>query len=296
MSARLVAGMLFCAVVAACPDALADDATKPGPPGWDPAWTHAGPPDYALATFGTLDAALYEPFLQPRTPPLRWTGPILFDTAVRDALRAPTSSERGMAGTASWGLFGAVVAYPVLDVPIAWKMYGRRVAWDLFWQDATAIALATALDLNLRDVVGRARPPVADCLAGGGSTTECFGNSGEATRSFPGGHVMIVTTAAALTCTQHLKLRLYGGPWDAIACASAVTADLGVGVLRIVSDDHYASDIIAGSVLGAALGWGIPTLMHLHGHAPVARVLGAEMLPTAIPVQRGGGLGVTGWF
>src|SRR5208282_3495159 len=99
------------------------------------------------------------------------------------------------------------IAYPVVvDVPYACRRYGSRVAWDLFWQDATALSLATFVDLNLRDIVGRSRPSFSDCLAAGGSTSQCLGNSSEVTRSFPGGHVTIVTTAAALSCTQHLSM------------------------------------------------------------------------------------------
>jgi membrane-associated phospholipid phosphatase len=246
--------------------------------------------------FGTEDAVLYEPFLQSRTPPMRWNGPILFDSAVREWLRGRTESARSAAGTTSWVLFGAVVAYPVIDVGVAWLRFGRAAAWDLFWQDSTAIALATAFDLNVRDAFGRARPAVSACLAAGGSDAACLGTGGEGTRSFPGGHVLIVTTAAALTCTQHLAMHLYGGAWDTVACVSAVTADVTVGVLRIVSDDHYATDILAGEALGLAFGWGIPVLMHLHGHAPTVPVMGTDFLVAPIPVPSGGGIGVTAAF
>jgi membrane-associated phospholipid phosphatase len=276
--------------------ARADDAPGTGPLRWDPAWSHAGAADYSLASFGITDSLLYELFVQPKQPPLRWTSPILFDKAVRDALRGSSLETRNMAGNVSWGLLGAVLVYPLVDVPYAWKRYDSQLAWDLFWQDATALSLGTAFDLNLRDLVGRARPPVYACLSSGGSEKECLGSSSESTRSFPGGHQLMVTTAAALTCTQHLSMHLYGGPWDAIACATALTAATSVGVLRIVADDHWASDILVGSALGVAFGWGIPTAMHLHGHAPMSGSSGIQLVPTAMPVHRGGGLGVTGLF
>jgi membrane-associated phospholipid phosphatase len=37
------------------------------------------------------------------------------------------------------------------------------------------------------------------------------------------------------------------------------TAD---GVLRIMGDRHYLSDVLAGGALGFAFGYGVPTLLH----------------------------------
>jgi membrane-associated phospholipid phosphatase len=279
-------------VLASAPGAArADDST---PLRWDAAWSHAGPTDYALTALAVEDIGVYLPLQQPDRPPLRWTSPILFDEPVRDLLRAGSPATRSAAGTASWGLFAAVAAYPEVDIAYAWARYGRRVAWDLFWQDATTLSLAATFDLNVRDLFGRARPPVSECLMHGGGTATCLGNNAEATRSFPGGHVLIVSTAASLSCTQHVSMRLYGSVWDGLACASAVVAATTVGVLRIVSDDHWASDILAGELLGTAIGWGIPTLMHFHRHAGPPP--GAAVTPIALPLQRGGGLGVTGIF
>ncbi len=291
---RLLA--LTAALLTLASSASAEDLALTGPLRWDPAWTHAGPADYTLTTFAFEDAIVYEFVVQKHQPPLRWSGPILFDEAVRDLLRGSTPGVRGAAANVSWVLLPLGIGYPVIDVPYAWARFGPKVAWDLFWQDTTAMGLATAFDLNLRDLVGRARPPESACLAAGGSDAKCLGTSDEATRSFPGGHVLIVTTATALTCTQHLSLHLYGAPWDAIACATAITADVAVGTLRIVSDDHYATDILAGGILGTAFGWGIPTLMHLHGHASSPADPGVHVAPVAVPVHRGAGVGVSGWF
>jgi membrane-associated phospholipid phosphatase len=292
----ILGAVLAGAIVMAPKAAWADGAGTSGTLQWDLEWSHAGPADYSLTMFGVGVAAIYVPLLQNRQPPLHWARPILFDEAVRNRLRAPTVEGRKNAGLASWGLFGAVIADPLIDVGYVWEKYGSDVAWDLFWQDATAMSLATAFDLNLRDIVGRARPPVTACMIAGGSAAQCMGTSEESTRSFPGGHVMIVTTAAALVCTQHLTMHLYGSPWDAIACSVAVGADAAVGVLRIVSDDHWATDILSGYALGAAFGWGIPALMHLHAHARPLTDPGLRLVPIAMPVERGAGMGVTGWF
>jgi membrane-associated phospholipid phosphatase len=235
--------------------------------------------------------------LQNRSQPPRWVGPILFDDAARDAVRDQTLEGKQEAADISWGLWFALVGQPLaVDVPYAWARYGRRVAWDLFWQDATALSLSAAVDFAVRDSVARLRPYNTQCLRDGG--TNCL-NGPEATRSFPSGHVSETTTATALICTQHLTMHLYGAPWDAVTCASAITADATVAVLRMVADDHWASDILGGVALGAALGWGVPYFMHLHGHSGAASAPGAVQvlsLPVPIALDRGAGLGLVGFF
>jgi membrane-associated phospholipid phosphatase len=273
--------------------ARADDPPPVGAWHWDPAWTHAGPVDYGLTIFALEDIVPYELFAQSKQPPLHWTGPILFDSAVRNLLRGATQEVRDEAGTASWIGFGAVIGYTVIDLPYSFFRFGNQAGWDLFWMDGSALALSTMIDLNVRDVVGRARPDVYACMASGGSAASCLGTSSESTRSFPGGHVAMVTTAAALTCTQHLSLHLYGSPWDEIACGASVSGDVAVGVLRIVADAHWASDILVGAGLGLAIGWGLPVAMHLHGGEPDTS---SRLAPYAVPLPHGAQVGFTRRF
>ncbi len=238
--------------------------------------------------------------LQNTQAPLRWTDPILFDEPVRDALRASDPSARQAADAVSWGLWGAQLALPVfVDLPYAWARYGLPLARDLFWQDAATLLFAGALDLALRDLVGRARPPVYDCISQGGAN--CIYGP-EAVRSFPGGHILNSTAASVLTCTQHLHVRLYGGPWDALTCALTLASNATIAVLRVVADGHWVTDEIAGVALGALIGWGVPYVMHFHGHLSAephqdeARPPEALVLPAPLAVDRGGGLGVVGLF
>ncbi len=264
---------------------------------WDPAWSHAGAWDYSLAGGGLAALGVETLVLQSRSEPPRWIGPILFDEALNEFFRANAPNVRSDAATASWVLWFGLVGYPlVVDVPLAWARYGRQVAWDLFWQDATALSLSGAVDFALRDSIARLRPWNTDCLDRGG--TDCL-NGPEATRSFPSGHVSETTTATALLCTQHLMLQLYGAPWDATTCASAIAADGVVAVLRMVADDHWATDILGGAALGAAFGWGVPVVMHLHRHA--ARGAAGQsspvfIAPVPIALDRGAGVGLSGLF
>jgi membrane-associated phospholipid phosphatase len=228
----------------------------------------------------------------------RWIGPILFDTTVRHFFRGIPQGVRNETETASWVLWFALVGYPLaVDVPHAWVRYGRDVAWDLFWQDATALSLSGAVDFALRDSVARLRPGNTHCLDHGG--TDCL-NSPEATRSFPSGHISETTTATALICAQHLMLHLYGGPWDGVTCGSAIAADTTVMILRLAGDYHWATDVLAGAALGIAFGWGVPLAMHLHGHVstggPYREAPAMLLAPVPIPLNHGSGLGLAGLF
>jgi membrane-associated phospholipid phosphatase len=237
--------------------------------------------------------------LQDQVESPRWNGPILFDTAARNLFRLSSAEGRADAATTSWVFWFALVGYPlVVDVPYAWKRFGKQIAWDMFWQDATALSLSAAVDFTLRDTVDRLRPYNTTCLDQGGTYATCL-NGPEATRSFPSGHVSETTTGTALICTQHLILHLYGGPWDAVTCSSAVAADAIVASLRMMADDHWATDILGGAAIGVAFGWGVPVLMHLHGHATPAPATGSmPMLIAPVPLafSHGGGLGVSGLF
>jgi membrane-associated phospholipid phosphatase len=150
----------------------------------------------------------------------------------------------------------------------------------------------------VRDLPGRARPYVYDCLQQGRTEAECVDNP-EAVRSFPGGHFLMATAASVLTCTQHLYVHLYGRGWDGMTCAMTLASDAAVGVMRIVADSHWATDQIAGAALGALVGWGVPFVMHYAMHSPPGREgtqPAALVVPTPIAFPSGGGLGVFGLF
>lgn len=286
------------AVCGAALDARADEPAARPAIRWELGWTHADAWDYSLTGIGLATLGIETITLQDRSEPPRWVGPILFDTALNNLFRASAQNVRSDAATASWVLWFGLIGYPfAIDVPLAWARYGRQVAWDLFWQDATALSLSGAVDFALRDSIARVRPWNTGCLQQGG--TDCL-STPEATRSFPSGHVSETTTATALLCAQHLTLQLYGPPWDAVMCASAIAADSTVAVLRMVANDHWATDILGGAALGVAFGWGVPLVMHLRTRTVDSSAAAASssilLAPVPIALDHGGGLGLSGMF
>ncbi len=77
--------------------------------------------------------------------------------------------------------------------------------------------------------------------------------SDDADASFPSRHTAMVTAAASFAAitgaighsTDALEIITIAGSWSA-----AVTT----GILRVVSGEHYLSDVIAGALLGAGIG------------------------------------------
>jgi membrane-associated phospholipid phosphatase len=261
---------------------------------WDRAWTHSNAWDYTLAGVSATTVAIELGVFQQIRPPARWTQPILFDTDVRSALRVSDASTRTTLEDVAWGLWFAQMAYPLaVDVPYAWARYGFPVARDLFWQSAVTLSIAGAIDGVLRDVSGRIRPDVYDCWATG--RNDCL-TGVDSTRSFPGGHLINSAAAAGLVCTQHLYMRLYGSPWDAITCATTISASFTVAMFRLMSDNHWATDQIVGGALGGFIGWFVPWIMHLHGHAKDAAPRTALIAPIPMTFVRGGGAGVVAVF
>ena len=182
-----------------------------------------------------------------------------FDDSARDFFRAPGEAGRKRADVISdYGMWGLTAA-PFLDAAItAWGVHGDgTTAQQLAIMDAEAFSLTEAMTLLTKLVTARQRPYAYDagCPTGG-----CIANT-----SFPSGHTSRAFTGAALLCTTHAYLPMYGGPWDALACAAALGASTTTGVMRIVADKHWTTDVLAGAFVGGLSGWLVPTFFHFRG-------------------------------
>lgn len=198
-----------------------------------------------------------------------------FDSGVRDALawgnpdRARTLSNVTLAGT-------------VVTTLAAQKLSARP---GEFWTNALLIAEAAGITGVLTQVtkytVGRQRPRAHLSPLRGTNWLE--EPEADDNLSFFSGHTA-GAFAVAVAGGRIASLRGYGHPtrvWAAGLSLAALT-----GYLRVAADEHYATDVLTGAAVGAAVGWLVPGFHR----APVEpEGAGWTVEPSAAP---GGGAGL----
>lgn len=262
---------------------------------WDPSWPRHRPWEYGLtaATFGML---AYVQFGTYTTFKPRWEGPILFDGPARDVLRLggfQARSDADMASDVFWGLSWAV---PLADALVITLALDRNydVALQLMAINAQAFAIVAFASRAMHKTAKRARASHGPCKQDPSYSETCGGSPA----SFFSGHTALTATAAGLTCAHHQFLQLYGGGWaDRAACAAVILTSATTGVLRLMADRHYISDVLVGGAFGFLVGYGLPRLLH-YRLPPGARLLDARgpvRMISVIPVADRDMLGVTAW-
>ncbi len=261
----------------------------------------AKPLTWNRARFSTLDAVvmfsggaltLATAIIKPQ--PLHARGAVLFDDDVRDALRARSVQARytfrdvsdvGLSLAATWPFF--------VDALIsAWWLHGSRdVAEQMALLGLETLAVSGAIQGVTNTLVSRQRPYGPTCGDGlPANANDC--TSSNHYRSFFSGHAAFSFTSAALICFNHFELELLGPPWDALSCAGAYGVATTTASFRVVSDMHYASDVLTGALVGSLVGWGVPWL---HSKRPNAATFKTGSLTMRL-VPSAGGAGVVGIF
>ena len=193
----------------------------------------------------------------------RWEGGILFDDAVRDVLTLKTRSAREEADTLSdYGWYFSE-AFPVFDSLIAAGI--GHGDWDTAWQltmiNTQSLLLTGLVARLLHAFVGRDRPSAPDCRRDPEYGDIC--TSRAATSGFYSGHTALAFTGAGLTCAHHKNLPLWGGGApDVVACALTLGTATATGVLRLMADKHYTTDIVASIAFGLFSGYVLPHWLH----------------------------------
>lgn len=259
------------------------------PLAWNPAWPRFRPSEYVVTGLAaTASLGIYLGIPNPKPP--HWTGGILFDEAVRHAMRLETrkhlatarfSSDVFALTTVTW-----VVGIDSLAVPV---LRGKSdVAGQLMLLDAEAYAVSTLITNSIFKLVGRARPSYEDCENDPYFDSLCHIND---TSSFPSGHANFSFTGAGLSCAHHLHLALYGNrAADILACSGTLALAGVTSGLRVLGDRHYVSDVLMGAMIGFAVGYGVPTLFH-YGKSGDSAQLGQA--PEALQGASGVPLGPT---
>ena len=259
---------------------------------WRDEWHRADVVDYAFTSTMGVAAIGLELAGKPTEP--GWTGPILFDTAARNALVSDEPGSRDEAARASDVLLWTGIAHPVVldGVLVTWLGHqSPDVAWQMFVMNAQAYSLTLALTSLTKQVIARERPFVRECRDDPGYSAAC--GSSTRFRSFVSGHASLTATGAGLMCAHHTQLPLYGSDvLDAGTCLFAIVGTTATGALRLTSDVHYASDVIAGHLLGYASGYLLPTLRYYRAFRWNPQALSPHAEVAVLPLASGSRLGL----
>lgn len=195
-------------------------------------------------------------------------------------------------------LWYATQYFPVADsivTPLATDRFNVDVAMQMTLINWQVQGVSFFLTRATHRLVGRTRPVAAGCEEDPTHDPDCQagyeGSDSAINTSFLSGHSSMSFAGAGSTCAHHIALPMYGGnAADAVVCAAALTSATTVGVLRIMVDKHWWTDVVAGASLGLATGFGLPFLLHYSG-GPVGvetSLFGEQyLLPVATPEMVG---------
>jgi membrane-associated phospholipid phosphatase len=245
-----------------CPYCLPQSDHPEGRTGlhWHDHWESVGAREYL--TIPALAAASIAISLAPRAKSPSWDSPILFDSGARELLRLNSASARRTAQQVSDILFLWEIAHPAIIDPLLIATWRRApgVAWQISIINAQAYALTMVLNQATKRLTSRERPYVDLCDQDPTGET-C--SSGSRYSSFYSGHAAMTATGAGLLCAHHTQLRIYGNDTlDTGTCVAAVLGTAITGAMRVASDNHWASDVFVGHLMGYASGYLLPTLLY----------------------------------
>lgn len=253
--------------------------------------------DEAVLTLG-LGALLLASELLPNasfTP--NWRGGLLFDDAVRSGLRLDTFPERDQARAAADGLMWVTMALPVV-VDAAFVVGIGDGNWDAALQMGLIAVEAYVISLvvwRVTSLLARRQRPLDTACEGGDTSPHC--DSRLATQSFFSNHAVNAFTGAALTCLHHSSMPVFGDVgWDATACVTSTLLATAVGLLRVMSDHEYLTDVLTGAAVGWMSGYLLPWLLHYQGGARPELRAPFALVPAPMVAPDTYGLSTVGWF
>ena len=225
---------------------------------------------------------------------------LLFDDDVQDAIALQDMEDQRTVRSLSDVLLTLITAYPYLVdslVVAAWYRQSPRVAWQMALINAQTMAITVGITSVVKVAVSRARPYDDTCGAGRSeSLHDCSGS--RRYMSFFSGHSSMAFASAGLICMHHMYLNLYANrAADIGACAAGYAVAAATGVLRIVGDQHYFTDVLAGVALGTITGLGLPWVLHYrHGKGGRPGTAGKNKAVEAKLVPLANGLALSGIF
>jgi membrane-associated phospholipid phosphatase len=222
-------------------------------------------PAEALVTLAVLTTAFYLRY-DWQIGEARWRGDWSLDDGARSAFALSSESDRSAAATITDIVLNSMFLYLVVDpVVTAWLAGGDEDAmWQIGLIDTETLAIIFFLSTLLQGVTARERPFVDRCAADPGYASGCTDDDPTSLHvSFPSGHSAMAFGVAGLTCAHHAHLSLYGDAgWDTGACIGSIVLASATSVMRLPTDTHWLTDVLAGAALGFAIGYLFPTLVH----------------------------------
>jgi len=284
-------------------------ATDPERVEWSKDWPRVRVVEVVNVVGLTLASEAISQYWTPAKSP-NWSSPILFDKWARDELRGNSYATQKAASDMADMFYkvGTLAPYAVDVFFVSLGVHENAdVALQMALINVQSLGLSGVTTLAAEHAIGRARPYVQDCNAkgevldahGNGLFNRCDGVGDN--QSFWSGHVAAVGTMAGLTCVHHQHLPLYGGGFaDLAPCLLMIGAAITTGVGRMISDRHWASDVITGGAVAFGSGYVLPSLLHygFNGGRPIGEVQtkAFRFVPTPTVFNGGGGLSLNGLF
>ena len=229
----------------------------------------------AIFVGGGLAYVASETVLKPDLAPMtcRWCTVDSFDASARDLLRWHDTGTASLLSNLDGFVVAPVAGLGLLLLGTASQPGGAT--WDHVLDDALpvldTVVLSELVDQAVKFGIGRQRPyahyfPVA--APGLDDNVSFF--SGHSTLAFG-----LATSAGVIAHRRHYAVEPY--VWGVGMTLAATTA-----YLRVAADEHYVTDVLAGSAIGVLAGLTAPWLLDRHP--------GVEVVPT------GTGLAIAGSF
>jgi hypothetical protein len=186
----------------------------------------------------------------------RWTRTNRFDDGIRRGLRAESQSTRKNAKVASDVLLGVTAGLvPLVSIGKTLVERDCHKAYDMTTDVFESIGLTLFLTQTIKTISGRERPYVQDCNGSTSGGEDCGDSNSR--QSFFSGHASMAAAGAGVVCSYAIKQKTWGDGIGAqtVPCVLSASAAIAVGVLRIVADKHWGSDVIMGLAVGATIGY-----------------------------------------
>ena len=172
---------------------------------------------------------------------------ITTDHQVMSSSKLQNTSLNNEADTASTGLVGGFVAAPVIIYGVG-RIHHDEHATETGILGGEAMVDSLIVDEVMKVVSLRERPTVDNAKG------KFFQTSAGLNSSFPSAHSIIAWSSATVIASE------YDGPLTKIASYGLAT---GVSLTRVLSRQHFPSDVLVGSAVGFLIG---RYVVHRHRH------------------------------